>query len=104
MIPLKYIYQILPRPYLGSYSGEKGHEIMQQSWIIALAKSVETFILVSISEMPTIKYWQNLGRTMDKAKEMIPNEGRIGDTCFTSLATIGGNLYTIHPKNLNHVH
>ena len=62
------IYQMLPRPYLGSYSGEKGHEIMQQSWIIALAKPVETFILVSISEMPTIKYWQSLERTMYKSK------------------------------------
>ena len=49
---------MLPRPYLGSYSYEKGHKIMQQSWIITLAKSVETFILVSISEMPTIKYWK----------------------------------------------
>ena len=77
---------------------------MQQSWIIALAKSVETFILVSISEMPTIKYWQNLERTMDKAKDMIPNECIIGDTFFTSLATIGGKLYTRHAKNLNHVH
>ena len=54
--------------------------------------------------MPTVKYWQNLGKTVDKAKEMIPNECRIGDTCFTSLANIGGNLYTRHPKNLNHVH
>ena len=35
---------------------------------------------------------------------MISNECRIGDTCFTSLATIGGNLYTRHAKNLNHVH
>ena len=25
-------------------------------------------------------------------------------TCFTSLATIGGNLFTRHPKNLNNVH
>ena len=41
---------------------------------------------------------------MDKAKEIIPNECRIGDTCFTSLATIGGNLYTRHANNLNHVH
>ena len=41
---------------------------------------------------------------MDKAKEIIPNECRIGDTCFTSLETIGGNLYTRHAKNLNHVH
>ena len=41
---------------------------------------------------------------MDKAKEIIPNECRIGDTSFTLLATIGGNLYTIHAKNLNHSH
>ena len=41
---------------------------------------------------------------MDKAKEMIPNECRIGDTCFTLLAIIGGNLYTRHAKSLNHVH
>ena len=41
---------------------------------------------------------------MDKEKEMIPNECTIGDTCFTSLATIGGNLYTRYAKNLNHVH
>ena len=61
-------YQMLPRPYLGSYSGEKGHKIMQQSWIIALAKSVETFILVSICEMPTIKYCQNLKKLWIKQK------------------------------------
>ena len=54
--------------------------------------------------MPTIKYWQDLGWTMDKAKEKIPKQCRIGDTCFTSLETIGGNLYTRHANNLNHVH
>ena len=63
---------MLPRPYVGSYSGEKGHQILQQLWIIALAKSIETFTEVSMIEMPTIKYWQNLGRTMKKAKAMIP--------------------------------
>ena len=41
---------------------------------------------------------------MDKAKENIPKQCRISDTCFTSLATIGGNLFTRHPKNLNRVH
>ena len=41
---------------------------------------------------------------MDKAKEMIPKECRIGDTCFMSFSTIGGNLYTRHLKNINHVH
>ena len=40
---------------------------------------------------------------MEKEKFMIPNECIIGDTCFTSFATIGGNLYTRHVKNLNHV-
>ena len=77
---------------------------MSDFFIRIQAKSIETFIIVSINEMPTIEYWQNLGSTIDKAKVMIPNECRIGDTCFTSLATIGGNLYTRHPKNLNHVH
>ena len=35
---------------------------------------------------------------------MIPKECRIGDTCFMSFATIGGNLYTRDPNNLKHVH
>ena len=35
---------------------------------------------------------------------MIPKECIIGDTCFTSMATIGGNLYTRHVNNLNRVH
>ena len=54
--------------------------------------------------MPTIKYWENLGSTMDKEKEKIPRVCRIGDTFFSSLATIGGNLFTIHTNNINHVH
>ena len=41
---------------------------------------------------------------MDKAKENITKQYRISDTCFTSLETFGGNLFTRHPKNLNHVH
>ena len=103
MIPIKKI-QMLPRPYVGSYSGEKGHQILHQPWIIALAKSIEIFIEVSIIETPTIKYWQNLGRIMNHAKAMIPVECIIGDSCFTSLENIKGNLYTRHLKNLNHVH
>ena len=54
--------------------------------------------------MPTIKYWQNLASIMNKAKENIPKQCRIGDTCFTSLETIGVNLFTRHPKNIDHVH
>ena len=94
---------MLPHPYVGIYSGEKGRQILQQPLIIALAKSIETFIIVSMIEMRTIKYWQNFGRIMKEAKVMIPKECRIGDTCFTSLETIGRNLYTRNVKNLNHI-
>ena len=76
---------------MGSYIGEKGHHFLQEPWIIALAKSVEIFFMVSISDMPTIKYWKHFGSMMDKAKEKIPKKFRIGDTYFTSLVTIGGN-------------
>ena len=95
--------QMLPLPYVGSYLSEKGHQFFHKPWILALSKSFEIFILVSISDMPTIKYSQNLGRTTEKSKEMIPKECRIGDICFTSLATIRGNLYTRHANNVNNV-
>ena len=95
---------MLPRPYVGRYLGEKGRQFLHKPWILALAKSVETFIFVSMSDMPTIKYWQNLVSTMDKAKDIIPKECRIGDKCFTSFATTGGNLYTMHANNLNDLH
>ena len=49
---------MLPRPYVVSYSGEKGRHFFHKPWILELAKSVETFIMVSISDMPTIKYWK----------------------------------------------
>ena len=55
-------YQMLPSLYVGSYSGEKGYEFLQENWIFALEMSVETFIMVSISDISSIKYWQNLGK------------------------------------------
>ena len=61
-----------PCPYVGSYSGEKGHQFLHEPWILSLAKSVETFFMVSISDTPTVKYWKILGSIMDKAKEKIP--------------------------------
>ena len=56
---------MLPRPYVESYSGKKGHQFLHEPWIIELAKSVETFFMVSISDMPTIKYCQNLESMID---------------------------------------
>ena len=60
--------------------------------------------MVSISDMTTSQYWHHLGIKMDKEKQKIPKQCIIGDTCFTSLANIGGNLFTRHPNNLNHLH
>ena len=54
--------------------------------------------------MPTVQYRQYLGSLLDKSKEKTPKQFRIGDTYFTSLAMIGGNLFTRHLNNLNHVH
>ena len=61
MTAFKYIYQMLPRPYVGIYSGEKGQQNFQEPWILALSHSVENFVVVSISGMTTVQYWQNLG-------------------------------------------
>ena len=54
--------------------------------------------------MPILQYWQNLGIMLDKSKENIPKQCRIFDTCFRSLETTGGNLFTRHPKDLNNLH
>ena len=31
----KKIYKMLPRPYVGNYSGEKGHQFLHKPWILA---------------------------------------------------------------------
>ena len=49
------------------------------------------------------KYWKIL-KKMEKAKEILPSTYRIGGNIFTSMAVIGGKLYSNHHKNMNHVH
>ena len=68
-------------------------KILQQNWIIELSQSFETFFIVSIRDMPTIKYCQNSEELLKFSKERIPKKYKIGDTCFTSLEHIGGNLF-----------
>ena len=43
-------------------------------------------------------------RNITTAKEKIPSKFRIGETCFTFIAVIGGKLFSNHPQNMNHVH
>ena len=50
------------------------------------------------------QYWSNLKEKLEMAKEILPSTCRIGETIFTSMAVIGGKLYSNHHKNMNHVH
>ena len=53
---MKNKYQILPCKYVGSYEGEKGNQFLKEKWIVDLEKLVGLFVMVSTSDMPTIKY------------------------------------------------
>ena len=82
---------MLPLPFVGSYIGEKGDTFLQEPWIIASAKSVETFIMVSISDMKKSQYWKFWGSMINKSMEKIPKKCRIGNKIFTPLEILGGN-------------
>ena len=68
-----------------------------------MEESKELFVLGSINEVPT-KHYGKLEKVMYEAKEKIPKECRIGETCFISVVIIGGDLLSTHPINLNHLH
>ena len=68
------MYRMLTCPYVESYKGKKGSPIFQEPWIIAIEKSIETLILVSISDMKTSQYWKAFGSMIDKSKEKIPKQ------------------------------
>ena len=58
---------MLARPYVGSYSGENGTNLFPNHGFLHYPNQLKYF-LVSIIDMPTIKYGQNLECIMDKAK------------------------------------
>ena len=61
-----------------AYSGEKGRNFFQEIWIFVLEKSVEIFVMVSISDMQSIKYWQNLGNFwIMQNRGFLNNEGLV---------------------------
>ena len=79
---------------MGSYEGEKGDLFLRETWIVDLAKPLYIFLMVSISNLPTIKYWYTLEKIMVGANEDILKELIIGDTHVTSLSATGVNLFT----------
>ena len=42
---------MLPRPYVGIYLGKKGYQFLQENLIIALSRSVETFVMAQIIDI-----------------------------------------------------
>ena len=58
---------------------------------------------VSISDIPTIKYWQNLVKIMDTAEDKIPKQFICGDICFTSLEKLEEIYIQDTQKTFNHV-
>ena len=64
---------MLPRPYVGSYEGKKGHQLLQEPWILELAQSVETIVMVLISDMRTVQYCNFFKVCWIKQKRRFPN-------------------------------
>ena len=67
------------------------------------------FIKTSWTVCDSINKWPANSKALENlktipAKENIPKECRKGDTCFTSLSTIEGNLFGRHTKNIHHLH
>ena len=63
---------MLPHLYVGSYKGVNGNLFLKGKWVVDLAKSVELFVMVSISDMPTIKYGNHLKNDTGCTKDDIP--------------------------------
>ena len=55
---------------MGTYECEKGSLFLKENWILELSKSVGFFVMVPISDIPTIKYWQTLEKTMVREKNI----------------------------------
>ena len=105
------IYQMLPHPYLRSFDVCCGDKL-KNNWVINLENRAETFVwkciesrIMSDDQGKIYKsILENFEKKLEKAKEILPSTCRIGETIFTSMAVIGGKLYSNHPINLNHVH
>ena len=44
---------MLPHPYGRSYSVGMGQQLLREIWILELLRSVGTFVILSISDMPS---------------------------------------------------
>ena len=50
-------YQVLTRPYLGSFEGCPGEKSIKERWLLDFAGQTETFFLECNGRMIPNKYW-----------------------------------------------
>ena len=58
---------------------------------------IETKIKIDdIEKGKRSQYWTTLKEKLENSKEILPSTCRIGETIFTSMAVIGGRLFSNH--------
>ena len=95
---------MLPCPYQKNFEGQNGDTLLKETLVIELIQTTEDFIMDTINQVEGVHYWQHQRLNIISAKEQILEKCRIGGTYFTSVAIIGGILFTRNSKNMNHVH
>ena len=96
-------YQLLPHPYLRSFEVNNGEKVTKEKQVLNLSGEAGKKIWECIETMTKNKYWKTLEKFLRSEKEKIPPQCRIGKT-FTSIAVIGGKIYSNNPRKMNHVH
>ena len=72
--------------------------------MLDLSGQAKTCFWECIEKRTTNKYWFSLKENLQQQNKKIQSKYRIGKTCFTSIAVIGGKLFSNKPKNMNYVH
>ena len=80
----------LPRLNVATRPGGTGAWVLKRQWFIDLVRKMEELVM---------KYNPKLKSTLEEAKQIIPHELRLCDTCFTGLAIVGK---LVSGKNLQH--
>ena len=106
------MYQVLPRTYIESFDVFPGDKSIKK-WMLDLASQAVTYVQKCIEEKIKvddiekgiqIQYWTTLKEKPDTTKEILPSTCRNAETIFTSMAVIGGRIFSNHQKNVNHGH
>ena len=105
------MYQILPRPYIGSFGVFLGDNLIEKIGV-RIGKSSRNIFLEFIETRITIddiekgirsQYWTNLKENLRRQKKYYHQHAELGKL-FSSMDVIVGRLLSNHHKNLNHVH